>query len=138
MRRSAALSLTSILLLAAATSAAQDEPLDGGTTEQVRVNLVLLETLVLDRRGRTVSDLTHDDFILKIQHRRVPIDVLDVECPAGRVDDARNVEWDKGEGFGFLCLSRLSQLATERKRVWAMAASFLLRLEQSDTVSPSV
>ncbi len=78
-------------------SVAHDEPVDTGVTEQVRVNLVLLETLVLDRKGRTVSDLTRDDFILKIQNRRVPIDVLDIECPAGQVDDARNVEWEKGE-----------------------------------------
>jgi VWFA-related protein len=76
----------------------QEEPLEVGVTEEMRVGLVLLETLVLDGRGRTVPGLTRDDFILKVQGKRVPIDVLDVDCPSGAVDDARDADWKGGEG----------------------------------------
>jgi VWFA-related protein len=56
--------------------------------EQVEVNLVLIETLVLDRQGRTVPDLTKDDFTLTVGGRAREIDVLDVHCPVGAVEDS--------------------------------------------------
>jgi VWFA-related protein len=60
--------------------------------ERVEVNLVMLETLVLDGQGRTVPDLTKDDFELLVKGRAVPIDVLDVTCSTGALPDPGNVE----------------------------------------------
>jgi VWFA-related protein len=104
VKRITTASLVAAAPFAVALSMAQDdagipqEPLEVGVTEQVRVGLVLLETLVLDGRGRTVPGLTRDDFILKVNGNRVPIDVLDVDCPAGAVDDVRDADWARGEG----------------------------------------
>lgn len=96
-------SLVAALLPGVGMSFAQDdpggpqEPLETGVTEQVRVDLVLLETLVLDAKGRTVPGLTKDDFILTVQGRSVPIDVLDVDCPGGAVDEVRGADRGRGE-----------------------------------------
>ncbi len=62
---------TGLLLLCAALCAApcataQETPTASGITEQVQVRLVLLETLVLDGSGRTVVDLTENDFQLAV------------------------------------------------------------------------
>jgi VWFA-related protein len=66
---------------------ADQAPVDLDETERVEVNLVLIETLVLDSKGRTVPDLTKDDFDLVVQGRSVPVDVLDVTCPAGEIPE---------------------------------------------------
>jgi VWFA-related protein len=71
---------------------AQQEPVETGKIEEERVNLVMVETLVLDKQGRTVADLTKDDFELTVQGRPVPIDVFDVTCPEGGVPDPKNIQ----------------------------------------------
>jgi len=60
--------------------------------EQVVADAVLLETLVLDAEGRTVTGLTAADFELAIDGKIVPIDSLDVFCPIGAVDDVVPVD----------------------------------------------
>lgn len=65
------------------------EPLDIGQTEQVEVQLVLLDVYVLDRQGRTVPGLGPDDFVVKLDGRKVPVSTLDVDCPVGERHDPR-------------------------------------------------
>ncbi len=56
--------------------------------EHVEVRLVLLETLVLDGEGHTVTGLTRDNFGLTIDGASVPIKTLDEVCPLGAAADA--------------------------------------------------
>ena len=77
-------------LCLAAVSLAQeavDEPLDLGLEEEVEVQLVLVDFLVLDRQGRTVPDLTLDDFVLLAGGREVDVASLDRDCPIGAAPD---------------------------------------------------
>jgi VWFA-related protein len=76
-----------ILLSLVLPAAAQDEPIDSGQTEEVQVNLVIVEALALDKQGRTVPDLTKDDFLLSVQGQEQQIDTFDVVCPIGATDD---------------------------------------------------
>ena len=74
-------------LLACTTTAAQpeenDAPLEVGLEEQIEVQLVLVDFLVLDRKERTVPDLTADDFVLVVRGREIDIHSLDLDCPVG-------------------------------------------------------
>jgi len=86
--RKTAVILTVTCAMALPTSPwAREEPVETGKVEEERVNLVMLETLVLDNQGRTVADLTKGDFELTVQGRSVPIDVFDVTCPEGGAPD---------------------------------------------------
>jgi VWFA-related protein len=67
------------------------DPLEIHKQEQVDVRLVLIDTVVIDRQGRTVSDLTIDEFVVTVDGRRRPIDTLDVRCPIGDAPDATAV-----------------------------------------------
>jgi VWFA-related protein len=62
---------------------AQEEqaPIDVDKEERVRVNLITIDTVVLDGQGRTVGGLTEDDFELSVQGRPQKIDTFDVLCP---------------------------------------------------------
>ena len=81
-----ALSIGSLCLPAFATE--DVDPLEIHKQEQVDVRLVLIDTVVIDRQGRTVSDLTIDEFVVTVDGRRRPIDTLDVRCPIGAAADA--------------------------------------------------
>ena len=70
------------------------EPIPSDTEETVEVNLVLIDTLVLDAQGRTVPGLAKDDFVLSVQGRAVPIDVVDSSCPGGAMEDPGNIQAD--------------------------------------------
>jgi len=65
------------------------DPLSTGTHEDVEVRLVLIDTVVVDRDGRTVPDLTASDFEIFVDGVRRPIDTLDLSCPTGAADDVR-------------------------------------------------
>jgi len=94
VRRVAILTVLALLLLLQVSSVAQqatDEPADSGTTEDVQVNLVLIETLVMDGQDRTVPGLTKEDFRMTVRGRPVEIDTFDVLCPAGAADDPKAV-----------------------------------------------
>jgi VWFA-related protein len=77
------------LLLALTTILAQQsqEPIDLGTEERTTVRLVLIDTVVIDEQGRTVADLTIDDFVVRALGRPVEIDTLDVDCSAGALPE---------------------------------------------------
>ena len=62
-------------------------PIEVGLEEQVEVQLVLVDFLVVDRNGRTVPDLTIDDFRLKVDGNLTEIHSLDVDCPIGSADE---------------------------------------------------
>ena len=57
-----------------------DRPVSTQETERVEVNLVILDTVVLDSRGNPVPDLTIDDFELVIDGKFVPVDTFDASC----------------------------------------------------------
>ena len=71
------------LMLAGSTrafgqSAEQPQPADN--TESVEVNLTIIDTVALDRRGKPVRDLTVDDFELIVDGKFVPVDTFDAHC----------------------------------------------------------
>lgn len=70
---------------------ADEPPRELGVRESAEVNLVLVDTVVLDADDRTVPGLTRDDFEVRFRGERMPIDTLDVACEAGALDDARAV-----------------------------------------------
>jgi VWFA-related protein len=81
-----------LLILGSYALFAEDEPaepLDIGQVEEVEVQLVLLDVLVLDRRDRTIPDLTAEEFDVLVDHKLVEIDSLDVHCPLGEATDPR-------------------------------------------------
>ena len=77
------LTLTSCAVFGSAAVLAQEEPIE----EKVEVNLVLIDALVLDKKGNTVPGLTKEDFRLSVQRRAQEIDTFDASCPAEPVSD---------------------------------------------------
>ena len=66
-----------------------EQPLSTDKVEEVEVALVILDVVVLDKRGRPVPDLSVEDFELIVDGKLVPIDTLDTFCSAlPTVDDA--------------------------------------------------
>lgn len=65
-------------------------PIELGLEEHVEVQLVLIDVLVLDRRDRTIADLSVADFELHVDGKPVEIESLDVRCPLGSARDARS------------------------------------------------
>ncbi|ANM29860.1 hypothetical protein ABI59_10135 [Acidobacteria bacterium Mor1] len=63
------------------------EPLDLGTTEQAAVRLVLMDVVVVDGKGATVSGLGMEDFEAVYRGNPARIDTLDVDCRAGALPD---------------------------------------------------
>lgn len=55
-------------------------------TEEVQVRLVLLDVIVLDSSGHAVADLARDDFEIIVGSDAVPLESLDVDCPAGSAE----------------------------------------------------
>ena len=87
--RSTVLPGLAVALAAFWPAVAQDAPSRSSVEESVDVRLVLVEALVTDGAGRTVPDLAKDDFTLLVDYQPVPIDVLDITCDAGSLDDPR-------------------------------------------------
>ncbi len=89
-----AVAVLSVLLPALASLApalAQEEtpaePLDIDQTEKVEVRMILLDVYVLDRAGRTAPGLTAEDFVVKLDGRKVKVATLDADCPIGVAAD---------------------------------------------------
>jgi VWFA-related protein len=80
------------LLPGIVTAQDSQEPLESGAIEEVKVVLVMVETLVLDGKGRTVPDLTEEDFVLTVQGRAREIDEFDVSCPAGAAEEPTELD----------------------------------------------
>lgn len=69
----------------------KQEPLDVDVKEEVQVRLVLIDTVVVDKQGRTVPGLTRDDFEIQVGGELVPVNTLDEHCDAGALDEPRGV-----------------------------------------------
>jgi VWFA-related protein len=80
----------SVLNATAQATAEGVDPLPSGLEEEVGVRLVLIDAVVVDRAGRTVPDLTRDDFEIIIDGKPVDVDTLDASC-AGPMDDPQQV-----------------------------------------------
>ena len=74
-------------LLAPAVLADDPPPVDSGLTASVEVKLVTIDVVAVDREGRTVADLSKDDFRLYVNGVETPVDTLDVYCDGGGSDD---------------------------------------------------
>jgi VWFA-related protein len=68
-----------------------DDPTDSGLTEQVKVKLITVNTVVIDGKGNSVPDLTKDDFTVELDGAPVDIDTFDANCPIGAVGDPINL-----------------------------------------------
>jgi VWFA-related protein len=64
-------------------------PIESGLEERVKVQLVLIDVVVVDGKGRTVADLTTDDFELIVGTSPTRIASLDLNCPLGSTADPR-------------------------------------------------
>jgi VWFA-related protein len=92
MCRTVRILVLTIALLPWVGWAQEQQPVDVGQREEVEVNLVIVDTLVLDKQGRTVGGLTKDDFLLSVQGKAEEIDTFDVICPdGGGVPDPKEI-----------------------------------------------
>jgi len=81
-----------VLILSSATSAlAADTPKKSEYREDVEVRLVIVDVFVVDRHGRTVPDLTIEDFEVTVDGKLIELDTLDVLCPGGAMEDVVSV-----------------------------------------------
>jgi len=91
MPRSLTLRLLTMLCAALLLPAfAQEAPLETDLEEEVGVHLVLVDSVVLDRDGRTVPDLRLEDFEIVVDGEAIDADTLDRSCE-GAMDDPRSV-----------------------------------------------
>ena len=72
---------------------AEDEsaPIETGAVEEEQVRLVILDVVVVDRHGNTVSDLTAEDFEIRAAAKVRPVDTLDVRCDPGALAEPEAV-----------------------------------------------
>jgi len=68
-------------------------PLASDTVERATVRLVILDVVVVDKQGRTVPELTVDDFEILARGKPVDVDTLDVACSNGATDEPDAVRW---------------------------------------------
>ena len=152
--------LICLLLFFPAAAQEQQAPLDLDQHEDVEVRLVLIDALVVDKDGRTVPDLTIDDFEVAVDSELRPIDTLDVSCDAGRAEDPRGVKRPRLRGaptapdaersidlaLDYLHLSQFERVdvleqakemvshgATAKDQIMIVALNGGLRVEQSFT-----
>jgi VWFA-related protein len=89
-----------VLLIAAAiaphtTAQEPDEPLDTDLQEEVEVRFVILDALVLDRRGRVITDLKAEDFVLHLDFEPHPVTSVDIDCPKGSAAEPKAIKTGK-------------------------------------------
>ena len=63
-------------------------------TAQEPARLVLVETLAMDVKRRTVADLTAEDFRLSVGGEQASIESFDLHCPVGAADDPQMLKRD--------------------------------------------
>jgi VWFA-related protein len=78
-------------VLAGQAFPSEPEPPRSVTTERATVRLMLLDVLVVDGKGATVSDLTADDFEILAGGELVEVDTLDLDCPTGPTAEPETV-----------------------------------------------
>ncbi len=93
MKKSSGAFVVALCLLLGWPALAQDDadPSSGGLTEEVKVKLVLVDTLVMTKAGETVPDLAQEDFELRVGGTKTGIDTFDVFCPIGAVPDPKEI-----------------------------------------------
>ncbi len=93
MQKSSGAFVVALFLSLGWPALAQDDaaPSGGGLTEEVKVKLVLVDTLVLTKAGETVPDLVKEDFELRVGGYKTSIDTFDVFCPIGAVPDLKEI-----------------------------------------------
>jgi VWFA-related protein len=69
----------------------EELPLETGAIEEEQVRLVILDVVVVDRHGNTVSDLTADDFEIRAGGKMRAVDTVDVQCDAGALAEPATV-----------------------------------------------
>jgi VWFA-related protein len=87
------------LLLTAPAPRAQDssgEPVESDLREEVTVTLVQVDALAMDKKGQTVSDLSREDFELRLGGKRLEIGTFDLTCPIGEAADPLPVSRERG------------------------------------------
>lgn len=67
------------------------EPLRVDVLERATVRLVVVDVVVVDKDGRTVPGLQAEDFEIRAGGEWLPVDTLDVDCPAQPLDEPRAV-----------------------------------------------
>ncbi len=91
--------LTLLLPLVIAAGADGGDPapeaLESELEERVEVQFVLLDVVVVDRKGRARADVSREDFEVLVDGREVEIASLDLYCPQGESEDAR-ADWKPG------------------------------------------
>lgn len=80
---------TCLLAISFAMAQVDDPPMEIEKTEEAKVRLVLIDAVVVDQAGNTVEGLTAEDFEIVQGGTVVPVDTLDVVCPAGGSQDVR-------------------------------------------------
>jgi len=90
---------TAVLLLSGGVGSGAQEnvspsPLELGIEEEVEVQLVLVDFLAVDRKDRTVSDLSVEELYLLVDGRDVEIASLDLDCPGGAVEEPHAARLD--------------------------------------------
>ena len=83
--------LAVIAAIAPAVSQDDPQPAASGTTENVDVALVLIDTLVLDAGGASVPGMTREEFLLAVDGKAVEIDTFDAVCPEGAREEPKAV-----------------------------------------------
>ena len=121
----------SLAAVAQTGSGPDDRPKEVGLEEDVDVHLVLIDTVVLDGKDRTVPDLTLADFEIIVGHARIPIDTLDVACPGGAMDDPRGVRSPERR-------AKLPVPDAGRKIVLALDYLHLAQMERVDVLEQAV
>jgi len=117
--------------------AEQVEPLDLGTVERERVDLVLIDVMVMDRSGTSISDLTIDDFDVTVAGKPIGLETLDITCPQDGPDETDLVESLPGEPAGpdqdatriVLALDYLHLMPMQREDVFDRAKEMVKRGE---------
>jgi VWFA-related protein len=138
-------------------------PIETGVEERSEVRLVLVDTVVVDDRGRTVPDLSIDDFEILSWGRPLDVNTLDVACDGGALDDPSGVRSARrrapapegpaprqivlafdyqhlGQGGRELAFQQAAQLieagVTRGDRILIAALTGGLRIEQTFTSDP--
>ena len=87
------LSFTSLVFSQESTTPGISGPIQSDLEEEVEVRFVIIDALVLDSEGRVVTDLSLEDFKLKIDLYRHSIASVDLSCPQGAVEEPQAVRF---------------------------------------------
>lgn len=75
------------LSLPAGAQSSPDKPVGTAPQEKIQVTLVQVDAVVMDKDGKTVTDLKKGDFTMKIGDTPVNISTFDLVCPIGATAD---------------------------------------------------